>query len=78
MQRPEVYEVARKRSPNFTRKENKVLAELIQIYDDQIERKKTDHVSNLEKIRAWQELAKDFNARLGGDPYRLIFVNFCF
>lgn len=47
-----------------------MLAELLQVYEAQIEIKRTDQASNMRKNRAWQELAKDFNARLGGDPYR--------
>ncbi|XP_066148366.1 myb/SANT-like DNA-binding domain-containing protein 3 [Euwallacea fornicatus] len=64
------FESTRKRSPNFTKKENKTLVDLIQKYELQIEIKKTDHASNVKKSRAWQELAKDFNARLGGSPHR--------
>ncbi|CAG9764879.1 unnamed protein product [Ceutorhynchus assimilis] len=65
----EPYDSTRKRSPNFTGEENKVLNELVQVYEEQIERKKTDHASNVIKNRAWHELAKDFNGRLG-HPYR--------
>lgn len=72
MSTEKVYEFTRKRSPNFTRKENRVLAELLQVYEAQIEIKRTDQASNMKKNRAWQELAKDFNARLGGDPYRYV------
>lgn len=72
MSTDKVYESTRKRSPNFTRKENRVLAELLQVYEAQIEIKRTDQASNMRKNRAWQELAKDFNARLGGDPYRYV------
>ncbi|KAI4460658.1 hypothetical protein MML48_5g00010615 [Holotrichia oblita] len=55
--------IARVRLVNFTESENEVLVLIINKYKDIVENKKTDNVSNSEKITAWQNIAKEFNSQ---------------
>ncbi|KAI5709289.1 hypothetical protein M8J76_014656 [Diaphorina citri] len=46
-----------------TDEERKLLYELIIKYQEKVESKKTDTVSNLEKKEAWLKIAREYNAQ---------------
>lgn len=59
----------RKRTANFTFKEEQFLINLIEKYQDNLENKKTDAGSNSQKNAAWIKIENEFNT-LNGEPYR--------
>lgn len=52
----------RKRAPNFSAEEKLTLIEIAVSYKEIIENKKTDGVSVRSKLKAWNEIASDFNS----------------
>lgn len=51
----------RTRGANFTEKEERLLVKYVKDYSSIIECKKTDSVSNYQKLEAWKNLAGAFN-----------------
>lgn len=56
-----------------TDEERKLLYELIIKYQEKVESKKTDTVSNLEKKEAWLKIAREYNAQGDHEEVRISF-----
>lgn len=50
------------RTKNFDGQEKQYLIDLLQLYRNIIENKKTDSSTNLKKVAAWDEITKKFNS----------------
>jgi hypothetical protein len=59
----------KKRSTNFSAREETLLVELVRKYKNKIECKKSDTNTNKIKVQAWIDLSKEYNA-ISGDTYR--------
>jgi hypothetical protein len=59
----------KKRSTNFSAREETLLVELVRKYKNKIECKKSDTNTNKIKVQAWIDLSKGYNA-ISGDTYR--------
>ncbi|KAJ8972269.1 hypothetical protein NQ314_000252 [Rhamnusium bicolor] len=62
-------ENGKKRSPNFSTKEEAILISLLKKYATVIECKVTDHKANYEKTATWKKIQDEFNS-ISGETYR--------
>nr|XP_015836542.1 PREDICTED: myb/SANT-like DNA-binding domain-containing protein 3 [Tribolium castaneum] len=60
--------VHRERTKNFTEREKEIALDIINRYQNKIENKETDGVSQKERKDAWEKVAEEFNSASSTAP----------